>query len=275
MEQVFVGAWNAMKPENQGKAIMRVVDMYFKPKKTKKTDEVQVKNIRPTVEKVVGWSALGAEIGIISLAIIKGYALFTKHKSQGDESAAGKVIQVPALVKQDQTKEHAPRHPLLERVAELLADEPFVTMALSGGGFSIIKTVLLDETNGNRVGVTAYGLQDAHGQRQEFRIDVLHGANQAADVFAVTNLEGVTQAEHVQIPLTQFDMQNWPFILPSDSLNTSSLGSEAQWRHVTSETIDALLVALTADIDAANTEKRRNMMNTVSRQMKKKNTTFD
>ncbi len=272
IDQVFVGAWNAVKPESQGKAIMRVFDKYFRLSNTKNDDDSRAQKIRPNIEKVVGWSALGVEVGIISLAVIKGYKLFTSHTSLGGEDGGASVIQIPEKIYQGNAQEQSSRHPLFERVAELLRDEPFVTMALSSGGFSVIKTVILDEEHGNRVSVTAYGLQDTRNQRQEFRVDVIHAPSREADIFAVTHKEGHTKAEHVHIPLTQFDMQGWPFMVPSDSLNTSSLGSEAQWLPVTKESIDGLLAILSADIDAASTEKRRTMMNTVSRQMKKKNT---
>lgn len=73
IEQVLVGAWNAVQPENQGKAILRVVDRWFTPKY--KTDEERKRAaiIRPKLEKAVGWTAVGVEAGLIAFGVVKGY----------------------------------------------------------------------------------------------------------------------------------------------------------------------------------------------------------
>lgn len=73
IEQILVGTWNAVKPESQGKAIMKVYDRYFKPKYANEQERLQAEKIRPKVEKIVGWSAVAIEAGIVTFGVVKGY----------------------------------------------------------------------------------------------------------------------------------------------------------------------------------------------------------
>jgi len=73
IEQVLVGAWNAIKPESQGKAIMKVYDTYIHPKYANEQERKKAAVIRPKIEKIVGWTALGTEAALITFGVVKGY----------------------------------------------------------------------------------------------------------------------------------------------------------------------------------------------------------
>lgn len=95
IERVLVGAWNAAKPESQGKAIMKIVDRWFHP--TYKTEEERKRaaRLRPNIEKAVGWTAVTAEAALITFGVVKGYqtlrtmdwSKFRKEKSFQRRSA--------------------------------------------------------------------------------------------------------------------------------------------------------------------------------------------
>lgn len=73
IEQVLVGAWNAAKPERQGKAIMKAYDRYVHPKYQNEEERKRAAILRPKIEKIVGWTALGAEAAFITFVTVKGY----------------------------------------------------------------------------------------------------------------------------------------------------------------------------------------------------------
>lgn len=73
IEQVLVGAWNAVKPEHQGKAIMKAYDRYVHPKYQNEEERKRAALLRPKIEKVLGWTALGAEAALITFVAVKGY----------------------------------------------------------------------------------------------------------------------------------------------------------------------------------------------------------
>lgn len=80
IEQIFIGAWNAAKPESQGKAIMKLYDKYFIPKYKTKEEAAAAKKIRPKVEKIVGLTAIGIEAGIVTFGVVKGYNYLKKRR---------------------------------------------------------------------------------------------------------------------------------------------------------------------------------------------------
>lgn len=78
VKKVLVGTWNAVKPENQGKAVMRVIDRYFKPKFETEED-------RKLAEKIAGWTAVGLEAvgaGLVTFGIVKGYRLIKQSRQE-------------------------------------------------------------------------------------------------------------------------------------------------------------------------------------------------
>jgi hypothetical protein len=83
LKKVFVGSWNAVKsvPEWQGKKVMEVYDKYLRPPYKNKEEKRVAEEVRPRVEKIVGWTATGIEAALITFAAVKGFALAKEKPS--------------------------------------------------------------------------------------------------------------------------------------------------------------------------------------------------
>lgn len=91
IEQVFVGTWNAVKPESQGKTMLEVYDAIKFPRYAKEEQKVADKLhvfIKEHPE-LVGWGAIVGEAAFMA-GVVAGFRKL-KHKK---ESAVGKTVQV-------------------------------------------------------------------------------------------------------------------------------------------------------------------------------------
>ncbi len=94
IEQVLVGAWNAVQPESQGKAIVRVFDRWFVPKYKTEEEKKRAALLRPKIEKAVGWIAVGAEAALITAGIVKGYQMLRRTDRSSLKKIGDKVLPV-------------------------------------------------------------------------------------------------------------------------------------------------------------------------------------
>lgn len=210
IERMLIGVWDAMKPEAQGKSIMKAMDVLSKPVASSPEESSVVASRRLAVEKTVGWTAVALEAGAVALLAAYG---ITRPKKEPPwlRGISGRTYQ--------NKSEHP--NPLIRQLDRLLRVEPLI----AGDGVHL-RTVIGQGLNNTKIAVTAIEFEKV--SLRDVRIDIVDMARQLVGILVVAQTGKAFACERVEMPLTAMDMANWPRIIPSDSLRTEDVGADTR-----------------------------------------------
>lgn len=238
IERVLVGAWNAVKPEGQGKGIMKAVDRVLGAPPMPPEDAKK----RIAAEKAVGWTAVALEAGAIAFFAARAIVRAKKEPPW----------LVPITERTWKSKNEHP-NPLIRHIDRLLKDEP----RINGDGVAL-RTVIGGQIGDILVAITAIEFQ--RFALRDLRVDMVDIVKHIAEVVVIAQLDEQFGAERYQMNFTPIDEENWPREIPSDSLRTDQIGSDTLRAVAGMDDLSAVAHLLSGVTkDAAATKKRQDL----------------